>query len=1769
MAFSEDDIKISVTVDTQEAQKSVDNLKKSFDFIFKEYKVVFQNLSKVSKDFAKAQADAAKAEARVRTAEIDNSAKIIVAALKASSDKNIANIKKETEQVKQAEQTKQAAIAKTIAQTNLQGQRIRKNIVEIQQETAKIAAAGKIPPGGGGGGGINPEKQAGGFNILTASLGKTIGGLAKLQAQFYILRQTVSFVTEPIRQFNERIDELAKRASELEGLKTGFDTLQRSIGNLPQKAIEDLREATKGLISDTDLYQKANQAVLLNVPTDTFNEAAAAAVKLGRAMGVDAAFGLESLSIGLGRQSRLYLDNLGIVVSAQQAYSNFAREIGKSADQLTDAEKRSAFFAEALSKIKERAEELPDPLDTVGIALERLRVAQKNNETAASELFNQNKSLINAYAIQTELTLKARDANLALAKATADLGAVVKTQLAAGFYVAKIALAEFLEFFSREGLAPAKQIENLNKTLETTKRQLEKAKEKAERFGADSLIGKTAIDDIIRLNKRLAETEEQLRRLGAIQDEAVLGFKFTIPVDELAQASSDIQKQFSDLEQSAIDSLNLNNIPGLSIEQTQEIVDRIASIQSQFLETQNLEVFKNKIAEIRSEILELSATQYIAKLTDNLTESVAKYGAESEKAGVALANLKEASRLYAEGNLAQSETEKGLATAIKQSTKVVKERQAQIKKSTDANRRSLKQEERDLNNFLRKLKASSRDAISQDFVDRIIKIFNTEALGGDRFLDLIKKIRDEFKAAGGDVKILEEEIVKLKEQAEQGIKIEGRSEENEANRQRQDYLESIQEQMLNLRKIFTGATEGGGGFFGFDLGLGDAFGPEQEAQVAGSLQNALSTAFSLATDGFTRDDLPQLAEAVGSVIGTAIGASFGGQAGGQAGAVIGGEIGRIVGDALKAFGDDKPGTKERKEIDKYFADLFDGDRLGTVIEGEVFLEIRKRKKSRWGKIIGGAFDVLTGGITFGAGTAIGEALDRELGSVGNQIQTTIEPTFQRINDIVFEGFTRFAGFVRFGSEEVSKGFNAFSSYFQTLPQDIQGAFTGVGLAFGELLGISTEQSMLIGTALANNIGGSLQNLQVLVYQTGESLDQLSEKVIKSFLDSKITIQDAYNSLLALQNIFQQGIPNAIGATDEAIRNLVNSLSSTESPGLFAADSLRDIGVEAQEASQSFESAIRQLGEGFGFSAQQIQLLFVAFQTAGVTSLDQIANASDELTISILERIRQIREELVTTAEGVESIAIVPDIQAPTTSAPRGPSGPDPAKERADALKRLREETYRLLIASRNYADILGKINRAELTNIQGGREIRNLRQDIFKTLRRVTNLEAKYQEELDKGARASEKRLARLGKRLDEARKKLDDLTEAADETNDSSRKLDLSGIIPLIKDVNKLAVVSRQAGVDLEKNIDILVKGFLQGRLSISEVNAEIEKTKELLGPGIPNAVGAVTDAFQNLIDAGEQGGAFSVDAFTDIFAEFREKFEKEGSALRETQRQQLVSNLELAKQAFAQAVGPEATEEARKSLDLAKKALSDFYDEIPAPDLEDLRSALQAAFSPEQVDLFFRALDESGLKTFDDFEKAGADSVIGILGRLKELGFQFNETSDDIISINDGLIDAEKNANGGLDPLAEAIDLVRQFNEGASSLPPVFDATTAAILNMSDPLLALSDGFDNIIEKLGLLAGQTFENNIVFNVRTVGDSNSQALIDILFGDGSTVGGDVGGEGPGLGGDSGGGGSSSKKLEKFLRELEKLKTSGRGRSRRADILRRRIRILRGGGSGL
>ena len=125
-------------------------------------------------------------------------------------------------------------------------------------------------------------------------------------------------------------------------------------------ALKQLRRATAGLVTDTELMTQANMALTLGSANNTqqFAELAKTAQQLGRALGLDTAFALNSLNVGIARQSRLVLDNLGLIVSVTQANKNYAASIGKTVAELTDAEKKEAFRLEAMTQAGRKLAEL-------------------------------------------------------------------------------------------------------------------------------------------------------------------------------------------------------------------------------------------------------------------------------------------------------------------------------------------------------------------------------------------------------------------------------------------------------------------------------------------------------------------------------------------------------------------------------------------------------------------------------------------------------------------------------------------------------------------------------------------------------------------------------------------------------------------------------------------------------------------------------------------------------------------------------------------------------------------------------------------------------------------------------------------------------------------------------------------------------------------------------------------------------------------------------------------------------------------------------------------------------------------------------------------------------------------------------------------------------------------------------------------------------------------------------------------------------------------
>ena len=145
-------------------------------------------------------------------------------------------------------------------------------------------------------------------------------------------------------------------------------------------AIQSMRDATMGLVTDTELMTQANMALTLGSANNAqqFSELAKTAQQLGRALGLDTAFALNSLNVGIARQSRLVLDNLGLIVSVEQANIKYADALGKTVAQLTDAEKKEAFRVEAMAMAQEKLEALGPTVRNAGDAFVEFRTEMSN-----------------------------------------------------------------------------------------------------------------------------------------------------------------------------------------------------------------------------------------------------------------------------------------------------------------------------------------------------------------------------------------------------------------------------------------------------------------------------------------------------------------------------------------------------------------------------------------------------------------------------------------------------------------------------------------------------------------------------------------------------------------------------------------------------------------------------------------------------------------------------------------------------------------------------------------------------------------------------------------------------------------------------------------------------------------------------------------------------------------------------------------------------------------------------------------------------------------------------------------------------------------------------------------------------------------------------------------------------------------------------------------------------------------------------------------------
>ena len=202
------------------------------------------------------------------------------------------------------------------------------------------------------------------------------------------MRSHLLLVNFAMALFINRIVSASKEAAKLQSMERAFNSLSGGVSSA-SVAMTELREATNNTASDFDLFQQANNAMILGV-TSSSQEMAHMfdmAQRLGSALGRDTKSSVESLITGIGRQSRLMLDNIGIIVKADRAYESYALQLGLMAEDLSEAQRKQAFFNATMEAAEQKVQGLPEEIDNADISFQRFGATVSNATSRMGDFF--------------------------------------------------------------------------------------------------------------------------------------------------------------------------------------------------------------------------------------------------------------------------------------------------------------------------------------------------------------------------------------------------------------------------------------------------------------------------------------------------------------------------------------------------------------------------------------------------------------------------------------------------------------------------------------------------------------------------------------------------------------------------------------------------------------------------------------------------------------------------------------------------------------------------------------------------------------------------------------------------------------------------------------------------------------------------------------------------------------------------------------------------------------------------------------------------------------------------------------------------------------------------------------------------------------------------------------------------------------------------------------------------------------------------------------
>ena len=188
-------------------------------------------------------------------------------------------------------------------------------------------------------------------------------------------KSMATYGTVALASISAGITKVVKDASNFESVSMSFERTASIYGSSADQMLDALNEASAGTISNTNLMLSANKAMALGVGTsvDDLTKLLEIARMKGKALGLDTTQAFNDIVTGIGRNSPLILDNLGIIT---KGWAEEAEATGQAMDAqfimnkiLADGGKELESMGEAMLTPNEQFQKLKKQVSDISVQL--------------------------------------------------------------------------------------------------------------------------------------------------------------------------------------------------------------------------------------------------------------------------------------------------------------------------------------------------------------------------------------------------------------------------------------------------------------------------------------------------------------------------------------------------------------------------------------------------------------------------------------------------------------------------------------------------------------------------------------------------------------------------------------------------------------------------------------------------------------------------------------------------------------------------------------------------------------------------------------------------------------------------------------------------------------------------------------------------------------------------------------------------------------------------------------------------------------------------------------------------------------------------------------------------------------------------------------------------------------------------------------------------------------------------------------------------------